>query len=129
MIIAAGYWRRCKVTQCHNVTMSLTHGNKGLIIPLRYNNAPCRPMNEALTIKNVHKLQQLKALTRVPPQSGCRPSVTIHSGLDSLPNFPIVVIGCQLHLDQAAAWKLFTKLKSCLFSVLLMHPRQSFASL
>ena len=58
-------------------------------------------MNEALTIKNVHKLQQLKALTRVPPKSGCRPSVTIHSGLDSLPNFPIVVIGCQLQLDQA----------------------------
>ena len=84
-------------------------------------------MNEALTIENVHKLQQLKALTRVPPP--IRPSVTIHSGLDSLPNFPIVVIGCQLHLDQAAAWKLFTKLKSCLFSVLLMHPRQSFASL
>ena len=74
--------------------MSLTHGNKGLIIPRHYNNAPRRPMNEALTIKNVHKLQQLKALTRVPPQSGCRPSVTIHSGLDSLPNFPIVVIAC-----------------------------------
>ena len=42
-IIAAGYWRRCKVTQCHNVTMSLTHGNKGLIIPRHYNNAPAAP--------------------------------------------------------------------------------------
>ena len=57
------------MSQCHNVTMSLTHGNKGLIIPRHYNNAPCRPMNEALTTENAHKLQQLKALTRVPPQS------------------------------------------------------------
>ena len=57
-------------------------------------------MNEALTIENVHKLLQLKALSSPP----IRPSVTIHSGLDSLPNFPIVVIACQLQLDQAAAW-------------------------